>query len=137
LAQFWLARWHDRLIGGLCTFIHKDTVFLGYIGTEQSFQSDGVGQSLLWKAICDASQRGVRIVDFGKASSQAHGQIHYKKNWGAAELDTPVFYYPRVTGVSSYDDEQNLSYRLVRLFWRTMPAGLSRRAGRFFYRHVG
>lgn len=137
LAQFWVAHKRNQLVGGLCNFTFKETVFLGYIGTDVSCRRYGVGQSLVWSAIRAASKQSLRIVDFGKTSPHADGQINYKKNWGAVELEAPVFYYPRVMGVSSYDDEQNLSYRLMRLFWANMPPGLSTIASKFFYRHTG
>lgn len=137
LAQLWVAHKRNQLVGGLCNFTFKETVFLGYIGTDVSCRRYGVGQYLFWAAIRAASERGLRTVDFGKASPHADGQINYKKNWGTVELEAPVFYYPRVMGVSSYDDKRKLSYKLMRLFWASIPPGLSTIASRFFYRHTG
>ncbi len=137
LAQLWIAYKRNQLVGGLCNFIFKKTVFMGYIGIDVSYRHYGVGQSLVWNSIRAASERSLKIVDFGKASPHADGQINYKKNWGTVELKTPVFYYPRAMGVSSYDNEQNLSYKLMRTFWAYIPLGLSTISSRFFYRHTG
>jgi len=137
LAQFWVAHQHNQLVGGLCTFTFKETVVLGYIATEGSLRRDGVGQYLFWSAIRRASEEGLRIVDFGKTPPYLDNLIQYKKHWGVDELEVPVFYYPRVMGVSSYENEQKLSYRVMRLFWRIVPPRLSRIASRFFYRHTG
>lgn len=137
LAQFWVAHRHSQFVGGLCTFTFKKIVVLGYIATEKSLRRAGVGQYLFWSAIRRASEEGLRIVDFGKVSLHADSQIKYKKNWGTVELKTPVFYYPRVMGASSYDDERKLSYRLMRLFWANIPPGLSKIASTLFYRHMG
>lgn len=137
LAQFWVASLHGQMVGGLCTFSLKETVFLAYVATEESLRQDGLGQYLWWCALRAASEEKRKIVDTGKTSPDDQGLVHYKLNWGTTELDTPVFYYPQVKGVSSFDNDRNPVYRLIRLFWRTMPLRLSGIPSRFMYRHMG
>lgn len=137
LAHFLVAQKQDQLVGGLCNFTFKKTVFMSYIATEESLHRCGTGQYLFWAAIRTASEKGLKMVDFGKTPPYADGLIQYKKKWGVRELEAPVFYYPRVAGVSSYEDEQKLLYRVMRSFWRTAPPRLSQIASRFFYRHTG
>lgn len=137
LAHFMIAHKQDQLVGALCNFTFKETVFLSYIATEELLHRCGIGQYLFWAAIRAASEKGLKIVDFGKTPQYASGLTQYKKKWGVGELEAPVFYYPRVAGVSSYEDEQKLLYRAMRSFWRTAPPRLSRIASKFFYRHTG
>jgi CelD/BcsL family acetyltransferase involved in cellulose biosynthesis len=137
LARFSLAYLGDELIGGLCTFLFRETAFLGYIAMEESLRCDGVGQCLFWNEIRVASEERRKIVDLGKTSPYAHGLVRFKENWGSIMLEAPVFYYPRAMGVSSYDNEQRLAYRALRLFWRTLPSRWAAVPSRFLYRHMG
>lgn len=137
LAQFLIAEYTGQPVGGLCLFKFNDTVFLAYIGTDETLQAEGVGQCLWWQAIQDAIEEGFTTVDFGKSSPHAHGLLTYKERWGAQALETPVFYFPRVKGLSRLDNEKKLSHRLMRSAWRTMPEVLSRSAARMAYRHMG
>jgi len=137
LASFYVALTGDRLVGGLCTFAFKDTVFLAYIAADESLRTNGVGQLLVWTAIQDAAQRGFAIVDIGKTSPYAKGLTQYKKHLGGIEAAAPSFYYPHSMGVASHEDERQLVHRAMRLCWRIAPSGLSKVAGRFFYRHTG
>jgi serine/alanine adding enzyme len=137
LVQFWIAEKHKQVVGGLCSLAFKDCVSFNYIGAEESFLQSGGCQYLYWIAIRTASQQALRVIDFGRVPRYAEGLMKYKRRWGASELDAPVFYYPRIMGVSSYDHEEKLSFRAMRWFWRTSPPSLSRIAGRFFYRHTG
>lgn len=137
LAHFWVAYLHNQLVGGLCTFTFKETVICSYIAVEESLRCRGAGQGLIWRVIRAASEAGLRIVDLGKTSQHNHGLLYYKRTWGGLELEAPVFYYPRIMGVSSYGNEKKLSYRTMQLFWRILPAGLAKVASTFFYRHMG
>ncbi len=137
LARFWVAYLHDQQVGGLCTFSLKETIFLAYIATEEFLRQDGLGQYLTWCVLRAASEEKLKIADTGKASPHDQGLVHYKLNWGTTELETPVFYYPQVRGVSSFDNDRNPVYRLIRLFWRAMPLRLAGIPSRFLYRHMG
>ena len=137
LARFSLAYRGEELIGGSCVFGFRETTFLGYLATEESLRCDGVGPCLYWYEIGRAAEEHRTIVDLGKTSPYAHGLVRFKENWGGTMVETPVFYYPRAMGVSSYDSERRLSYRALRLFWRTLPSAWAGLPSRFLYRHMG
>jgi len=97
----------------------------------------GVNQALYWKALQIGIDDGRKIYDIGKTSPFAEGLIAYKKRWGAQELETPCFYYPCLRGVSSLNNEEKLTYKLMTFMWRNMPDWLLRIGARFAYRHLG
>ena len=80
---------------------------------------------------------GYEVLDIGKTSPTDEGLLKYKSHWGAAEMEVPHFYYPRVMGISSLDDEKSLLYRTMAVVWRRMPPVLAQLAARVFYRHAG
>jgi len=137
MAAFLIAERAGQSVGGLCIFRFGDTMFLAYIGTDEGLHPEGVGQSLWWHAIQMAAREGQRIVDLGKTSPQSEGLITYKKRWGAIELETPVFYFPRCKGLGRLDNERKLSHRLIRLAWRIAPKSLSASLAQLAYRHMG
>jgi CelD/BcsL family acetyltransferase involved in cellulose biosynthesis len=136
LVQFWVAEKDGQLLGGLCTFLSKETVFTIYIAASGAFRRYGGGPCLYWAVIRSALERGLKTVDLGKTSPGDDGLMEFKRRWGAREVETPVFYYPRAMGTSTFDPA-SLPYRTMRYFWRTVPPGLGQIAGRFFWRHTG
>jgi len=137
MVQFWIAEKNGELLGGLCNFTYKKTVFLTYIALERGIRQMGGGLLLTWRAISEALQQGYESVDFGRTPVTNTGLMAYKRHWGACEVEAPVLYYPRVTGISSYGDERRLLHRVMRRFWKIVPPKLSRIAGEFFWRHAG
>ena len=137
LAQFWIAEKEGEMLGGLCNFSLKQTVFQAYIAAEGAFRQAGGGPYMTWIAIQGASRDGMNIVDFGKTPVGFNNLRVYKDQWGVQEIETPVFYYPRVMGLSSFQDEKKLSYRAMRYFWKVAPPRLSKVASSFFWRHTG
>lgn len=137
LATFFIARKAGIPVGGLCCFAFRDTMFLAYIGTDEVLHPDGVDQGLWWHAIQTAIEGGFKVVDLGKTSLQAEGLGTYKQRWGAIELPTPVFYFPRFQGLARLDDERRWSHRLIRFAWRKMPESLARSLSHVAYRHMG
>ena len=137
LAQFLVAEKEGEVLGGLCNFIFKRTVTLVCIAASGNFRYLGGGPCLYWAAICAASREGLNTVDFGKTPVGVNSLKVFKERWGAEEIEVPVFYYPMIRGVSTYQDEQNLFYRAMRYFWKVTPPRLSRVASSFFWRHTG
>lgn len=137
MADFLLAEMNGQAIGGTNIFAFKDTLYVGYIASKQEYWPLGVDQALFWKALQIAVRNSFRVYDIGKTSPFAQGLITYKKRWGAQELETPCFYYPRLKGVPSLNNERKLSYRIMTLMWQRLPDPVLRMAGRFAYRHLG
>ncbi len=135
LAQYWVADLQGQCVGGVCCLLFNGTMVITYTAVHEDYRRCGVGQYLYWSVICAASQGGVKVIDLGKTASSSKGLLSFKRAWGGVEVDTPVFYYPELKGVSLYNDEKRLSYRAMRGFWRLAPRRVSQIASRFFYRH--
>ena len=137
MASFTMAQKDGRIIGALCSFLFKDTMYLAYIGTLEQFQPEGVGQALWWNALQTAVRDGFRYVDLGKTSPHDEGLITYKTRWNAVEQEVPSFYYPCPTRSAMYYDDASKSHQLARKAWKAMPPKLARLAARAAYRHMG
>ena len=59
-----------------------------------------------------------------------------KKHLGSESFPLPYYYYPEAKGVGTIR-EKSLSYRLMKTFFRKMPAALTRPIGSRIYRHLG
>ncbi len=137
LTDFLIAEKGGEMVGGINAFRLGDTVHLGYVANQTRYWSLGVDQALLWKLIQIAIDDGCKTLDLGKTSPFADGLITYKRRWGARESEAPCFYYPRPRGVSSLNNEQKLSHRVMTIAWRRLPGPMLRLGGRFAYRHLG
>jgi hypothetical protein len=122
-----------RPIAGILTLRHGDVLVYKYGCSEQSYHNLGAMQSLLWRAIQDAKELGVRTVDLGRSDRNDTGLVTFKERWGATR--SPLT-YARCAGYSRPRSEGYGRRTAKRVFAR-MPDWLLAAAGKLLYRHVG
>jgi hypothetical protein len=83
-----------------------------------------------------ASERGVRIFDYGR-SKDGTGSFHFKKNWGFAPEPLPYQYrLVRAREVPNVSPA-NPKYRLLVGVWRRVPLTVSNWVGPWIARSLG
>ncbi|OHB60343.1 MAG: hypothetical protein A2167_00295 [Planctomycetes bacterium RBG_13_46_10] len=137
LTDFLIAEKDGEIIGGLNIFKFKDTIYLGHLASDIKYRTSGIDQYLIWKAICIGVDEKYMLIDMGKTSAFSSGLLKYKRRWGTKELDAPSFYYPRLRGIASHNNEKRKSYKIMNSMWKSMPDRLSGIIGKFIYKHMG
>jgi hypothetical protein len=131
-----LAELDGTVIAGLMLFKFKDTVSLEHTGSIPKYLSTRPNHLLWWKTIEMACSQGYRYCDFGKTPPQNKGLLDYKSRWGAKMYDLPYFYYPKIKGAMSLE-QNDFRHRLLRSTIKYTPLPIAKIMGEFAYHHLG
>ncbi len=123
-----------RPIASILTLCYQDTLVYKYGCSDASCHNLGAMQSLLWKAIQEAKERGVQEFDLGRSDSDNGGLITFKERWGATRsmLTYVRCHAPRLQSASG-----GYGMQIAKRVCARMPAPLFSAAGKLLYRHIG
>lgn len=121
----------------ILTLRHKDVLFYKYACSDARFHSTGAMHFLIWRAIEEAKQEGLTVLDFGRSEWNNEGLITFKDRWGSARSSLA---YSRC-GISGRRFEFQ---RVDRWVDRTakhvvawLPESVFRAIGEMFYKQIG
>lgn len=116
--DIYLAKFDNKIIGGIMNISFKNKVFYGFGATDPRYIDYHPLYGCLWKSIEDACLNGYRIYDFGIASYNDTGMINFKKRWGTIEKKLYYSYYP----IPAIGKEDRARYhQIVAKVIRNMP----------------
>lgn len=129
----------DRTVAAILTIRHKDTMVYKYGGSDPRFNSLGSMHLLLWQAILEAKNAGLRFFDFGRTDANQQGLITFKKRWGTVQSDLIYSRYGLSPDVTHMFEASAASWksRAARYLLDHMQPSVLSLAGRALYRHVG
>jgi len=131
-----LAELNGTAIAGLIFFKFKDTVSLEHIGSIPKYLPSRPNHLLFWRAIEMACLEGYRYCDFGKTPIDNKGLLDFKRRWGAKMYDLPYFYYPKIKGTMSLE-QNDFRHKLLRTMGKHTPLPLAKIMGKIAYHHLG
>jgi CelD/BcsL family acetyltransferase involved in cellulose biosynthesis len=134
-----VARKDGRVIAGMLTLRYKDTLVYKYGCSDTRFNSVGGMHFLLWKAIQEAKNSGLRTFDLGRTDADQTGLVTFKNRWGTTRQVLTYSRYVPVGKLAQAFEVPATHWRLrtaKRVFAHLHPAVLSM-LGRFLYRHAG
>lgn len=98
-------------------------------------------QFVMWEAIRHLAESGARSLHFGRTTPGQEGLLRYKRSWGA--MESPIHYlrWWKKTGLwqpvaPAAAPGLSRSASLRSAFFRSLPAPLTRLAGRALYSHL-
>ena len=121
-------------IAGILTLRYKDAIFYKYGVSDARFHNLGGMPFLLWKAIQEAKQDGLREFDFGRTDCDNPGLIAFKDHWGTTRSVLTYFRYS-VQPSQSADGSHRM--RLAKRIFARLPDGILAFTGKLLYRHIG
>ncbi|OHB59806.1 MAG: hypothetical protein A2173_00930 [Planctomycetes bacterium RBG_13_44_8b] len=131
-----LAKLNKTTIAGIILFKFKDIVTYEFGSPLQQYMDKYPNHFLLWNAIEMSCAEGFHYFDFGKSPPNHKGLLDFKRRWGAQMYDVPYFYYPKVEGIMSLEQD-NFKHRLLRAVGKNIPLPLAKIIGCFAYHHLG
>ena len=85
-----------------------------------------------------AYQQNLDYFDFGRTSSDHHGLIEFKKNWGADETDISHFRFTKKSKPALlFNREINLKSNRILKITPKLPVSLLKFIGNCIYKHMG
>lgn len=120
-------------IASIITLSHKHSMVYKYGCSDARFHNLGGMALILWRAIQEAADLGMRELDMGRSDCDNMGLISFKERFGAVGKPLMYWAYPgNKNGVLDIGDKS-----LVRSLARVSPDCALKMVGALLYRHIG
>jgi len=127
-----------RPTAAILTLRHKDKLFYKYGCSDERFHNLGGMHLLFWRAIQQAKQDGMSVLDFGRSDIQSTGLITFKERWGCTRS---IVNYWRLTPLHNqkcaYSTKTDWKELLAKRVVSHLPDRILESLGNALYRHVG
>ncbi len=123
-------------VAGVVSFYFKDQVLPYYAGSTAASRDVYAHGFMYWQLMCNASDQGVRIFDYGRSKVDT-GSFSFKKNWGFEP--EPLFYEYYLVGSSDIPEVNptNPKYQWLIKTWKKLPLPMANRVGPILARGLG
>jgi hypothetical protein len=123
----------SRLLAGSLIFACNGTVIVGFNGHDRAQLEFRPNDAIHWQAIRDAREAGRRRYDFGEASHENAGLLHFKEKWGAVPVDLCRYSYPRQREVEQGALAAGPVRGAAESVWRRLPLPATAALGGWIY----
>ena len=113
-----------KIIAAVMSFLYGDQILPYYSGGLDGFERLGVNNFMYWKLMEWASQKGIKVFDFGRSRKDT-GSARFKKNMGF-EAQSLAYQYHLGPGGSLPDlHPGNPKIGIYQKVWRRLPRSLA------------
>lgn len=125
-----------QAVASVMSFYFRDEVLPYYGGGTEAAREQKGNDFMYWELMRRASERGVRIFDYGRSKVDS-GSYRFKKHWGFAP--EPLFYEYYLVRAKTMPDISpvNPKYRSFIELWRRIPLPVARLIGPMLARNLG
>ena len=134
MADFLFAYYDGRPIAAIVLFYFKKTATYMYGASDPHYLQYRPNHLLLWEGIRRAKQKGMRLFDLGRVSTENQGLADFKRRWGAEEITLNYYYWPARKGIGAVD-RKSLKYKLSTVIFSKLPIVLTDRLT-WLYKHL-
>ena len=126
----------NALVASVMSFYFKDEVLPYYGGGTAAARNLKGNDYMYWRLMCHATERGVRLLDYGR-SKEGTGSFSFKKNWGFTP--EPLYYEYYLVNATEIPELNPLNpkYQLMINCWKKLPLWLSQRIGPLVSKYLG
>jgi Acetyltransferase (GNAT) domain len=122
-------------IASILTLTCNGSVIYKYGCSDARFNNLAGTPLLFWRTIQEAKEAGVHTFDMGRSDLDNHGLIHFKSNWGTADL--PLVYWRCPASEQSELSSPSAGRKVGGYIVSRLPDSLLILLGRTLYKHVG
>ncbi|HZT97556.1 MAG TPA: GNAT family N-acetyltransferase, partial [Chloroflexota bacterium] len=115
-----LAEYAEAPVAAFLTICHGTTAVGLDSGTDPLGRSLRANSAAIWRSIEVAAEHGCTRYDFGRSPTSAAGQQHFKREWGANEVDLPYTYCGRPSGINT-GNPSAMKRLVLEAFTRSVP----------------
>jgi Acetyltransferase (GNAT) domain len=123
-----------RPIAGIMTLDHGKTMVYKYGGSDAKFNNMGATPMLFWRAIKEAKEAGMEVLDLGRSDLDNPGLIMFKERWSTVRSPLATWRAPASTASPSFGPVKDW---LAKEGFARLPDSALTLAGRLLYRHMG
>ncbi|MEK7323535.1 MAG: FemAB family XrtA/PEP-CTERM system-associated protein [Pseudomonadota bacterium] len=127
---------NGRLIASVLSFYFRDQVLPYYGGGTAAAREVKGNDFMYWELMRRATERGVRIFDYGR-SKRDTGAYSFKKNWGF-EPEPLHYEYVLIKSTAVPDvNPLNPKYERFVKLWKRLPLGVTQAVGPHLVKYLG
>ena len=123
-------------VSSVLSFYFKDEVLPYYAGDCAEARALAANDFKYWELMRRASERGVRIFDFGR-SKQGTGPYDFKRNWGFEPAPLAYEYCLYKRDSIPQNNPLNPKYRAFIALWKRLPIGVANALGPHLVKSLG
>jgi lipid II:glycine glycyltransferase (peptidoglycan interpeptide bridge formation enzyme) len=129
----------NRPIASILTIRHKDALIYKYGCSDSHMNKFGGIQLLLWRAIQEAKDEGLKICDLGRSDVDNEGLIAFKERWGATRstLTYQRFAAHGNRSAAFGQSANNWKFRMAKHIFALTPNKVLSFVGNILYKHMG
>lgn len=126
----------DKLVASVMSFYFRDEILPYYGGGSDMAREYKGNDFMYWELMRHASERGVRVFDYGR-SKVGTGSYSFKKNWGFEP--EPLYYEYYLVHSKKMPDINPLNpkYKLFIELWKRMPMPVTKWLGPAIVKNLG
>lgn len=131
-----IARWNDRPVAGLVSFLFRDRVSPYFFGCTHAARRCSAANYLYFRTMQRAVEYGLRIFDFGRSRRDNPGSFDFKRFHGFEP--TPLHYQKYLAPGTPPPDLSPTSrrFRAARSIWPLLPLRMTQWAGSYLSQHI-
>ena len=123
IAEFLLAMYEGKIIGGHLLLYNNDTVISKYSGYQRKFSKLYPSYALYWEAIKIGIEKGLKFFNLGTTDKRNYGLLDFKTKWGAQNKEVYFYYYPIMGDIPQIENYFN-SFSIAKKIWRKIPPNI-------------
>ena len=131
-----IVRYRQRPVGGLVSFIWRDTVLPYFSGCDERYNFAGVNNYLYLTLMERAAGMGLRKFDFGRTRRDNDGCVRFKSHQGFSAEPLEYQAYVPSNGHDPGLSPDRARYRLAGAVWRHLPLAVTRPLGSWLARSI-
>ncbi|HUW83031.1 MAG TPA: FemAB family XrtA/PEP-CTERM system-associated protein [Phycisphaerae bacterium] len=124
-----IVRYRERPVGGLVSFVWRDTVLPYFSGCDERYNFAGVNNYLYLTLMERAAGMGLRKFDFGRTRKDNDGCVRFKCHQGFSPQPLEYQAYVPANGHDPGLSPDRARYRLAGAVWRRLPLAVTRPLG--------
>ncbi len=123
-----VARHQGQVVGAGLTIANGPYLEIPWASSLREFNNLCVNHAMYWEILADACRRGFAWFHFGR-SSRNSGTYHFKKQWGAEEVQLYWYFLSSGSEVCSETPQPQETYGWAGRVWQRLPLWLARTLG--------
>jgi len=122
-------------VSAIMTLSHGQTVVYKYACSDERHNQLGGPSLLLWKAIQEAKESGMKWLDLGRSDTDSPSLVIFKDRLGATKV--PLQYYRYYSPAVSVPAEESQYRKRAQRLIPFLPDKILAIAGKLLYKHIG
>jgi len=126
-----------QAVAAMLTIRYKNTLVYKYGGSDARFHNLGGMHLLFWKAIQEAKQEGLGVLDFGRSDCDNTGLTTFKDRWGGTRSVLTYSRFATTSNPRPLYEQEGWKVSIAKRILSHSPDRVLHSIGDLLYKHIG